>query len=92
MWDAQRRELRVGLHLVKRFRQQAADQLTILAAFQEEGWPPRIDDPLPQHDGQDAKLRLHRTIANLNRAHKVAIIRFGGGGDGQSIMWRWIEE
>jgi len=73
VWDAERRELRVGAVLVKRFRQQAADQLTILAAFQEEGWPPRI-------------------IANLNRAHKVTLIRFGGGGDGQSIMWRWIEE
>ncbi len=45
-WDRDRQELRVGRVVVKRFKAPAANQETILAAFDEEGWPPRIDDPL----------------------------------------------
>jgi hypothetical protein len=33
--------------VVKEFKLPAPNQETILTAFQEEGWPPRIDDPLP---------------------------------------------
>jgi hypothetical protein len=78
----------VGKLLVKRFRQPAADQEAVLAAFQEEGWPPFIDDPLSPRPGQDAKQRLRKTIENMNRRHKVKIIRFGGGGTGQTVGWR----
>src|SRR5687767_8848755 len=46
-WDAQRCELRVGEELVKKFRRPADIQQAILIAFAEQGWPPRIDDPLP---------------------------------------------
>jgi hypothetical protein len=86
VWDPQRRELRLGRRLVKRYTQPAVVQELILAAFQEEGWPPRIDDPLPPAAGQDRPKRLHNAISNLNRGQRL--IHFEGGGDGQSIRWR----
>ena len=66
VWDSERRELRVGGAVVKRFRQPARSQEAILAAFQEEGWPPHIDNPLPSHDDVDAIDRLHGAIRRLN--------------------------
>jgi hypothetical protein len=88
VWDAARRELRFRGVLVKRFRQPSPSQEAILAAFDEESWPPRIDDPLPPETGQDAKRRLQRTIGNLNRAQENPVLHFQGGGDGQSVQWR----
>jgi hypothetical protein len=87
VWDRRRRELRLGRAVVKRFRQPAPSQEKILDAFEEEGWPPRIDDPLPPLPGQEAKKRLQTTINNLNRGQGAARICFGGGGDGQSVCW-----
>ncbi len=90
LWDAARRELWLGPQLVKRFKQPAANQELVLAAFQEEGWPPRIFDPLPPVEGQDGKRRLHSTINNLNRGHEHWLLRFQGGGDGISICWQLV--
>ena len=55
MWDPERRELHVAGLIVKRFKWPAVNQEAILTAFAEEGWPPRIDDPLPPHPEQDSK-------------------------------------
>jgi len=46
-WDAERRELMVARVVVKRYRRPAVNQEVVLAVFEEEGWPERIDDPLP---------------------------------------------
>jgi hypothetical protein len=88
VWDRVRQELRLGGGVVKRFQQPAPNQEKVLDAFQEEGWPPRIDDPLPPQLGQDPKRRLHSTISNLNRGQAGIRVLFGGGGDGQSVRWR----
>jgi hypothetical protein len=88
-WDAVRRELCVGTIVIKGFKQPAPNQQIILDAFQEEGWPSLIDDPLPPHANQDAKARLHSTIDNLNRAHAHRVLHFHGGGNGQSMRWRF---
>jgi hypothetical protein len=90
-WDGQLRELRLGTHVVKRFRQPAPDQQLVLAAFEEEGWPPSILDPLPPQAGQDAKARLRQTIANLNRWQKRPGLHFSGNGEGKTICWARID-
>ncbi len=59
----------------------------MLSAFEEEGWPPTIDDPLPPVAGMDAKRRLHDTINRLNRNQKHRLIRFGGNGRGRAVCW-----
>jgi hypothetical protein len=89
-WDAGCRQLLVGPILVKRYRQPAANQEKILEAFEEEGWPPRIDDPLPPRYEQDTKRRLHSTINNLNRGQERQILHFYGGGDGQTVAWKLL--
>jgi hypothetical protein len=85
-WDAVRRELWLGDVLVKRFRQPARNQEAILAAFQEEGWPARIDDPLSGGDNVDSHDRLHDAVRRLNQ-QKVRLIEFRSDGLGKGILW-----
>ena len=50
-WDAMYRELRVGRCVIKVYKVPSPNQEAVLEAFQEEGWPHRIDDPLlPQEE------------------------------------------
>jgi hypothetical protein len=86
-WDRDRQELRVGDQIVKQFKVPAANQETILAVFEEERWPPRIDDPLPPQPEQDSKRRLHDTINSLNRNQKQPLLRFLGDGSGKGVRW-----
>lgn len=86
-WDPTKRELRVGGVLVKRFRVPAPNQELVLSAFEEERWPPRIDDPLPPNGEVSPKQRLRTTIHCLNRNMKRPVIRFQGDGTGKGICW-----
>jgi len=86
-WDQQRRQLRVGNEIVKEFKLPSPNQETVLMAFEEEGWPPRIDDPLPPVPEIDSRRRLHDTIKALNRKQKRALVRFMGDGTGEGIRW-----
>lgn len=63
------------------------NQRCILAAFQEEDWPERIDDPLPGHRGIDPKRRLIDTIVCLNKGLTHQLIRFHGDGTGTGVIW-----
>ena len=89
-WDRDRRELRLGGHLVKVFKLPSPMQEAILMAFEEEHWPPKIDDPLPVHPDLIPKRRLHDTIKGLNRNQKSCLIRFTGDGTGEGIRWELV--
>jgi len=89
-WDRDRRELRIGGKLVKVFKLPSPMQEAILMAFEEEHWPPRIDDPLPGHPEHLPKRRLHDTIKSLNRNQKNSLIRFMGDGTGEGIRWELV--
>lgn len=90
-WDSDRQQLRVGRTIVKEFKVPAANQEAILASFQEEGWAPRIDDPLAPKLNQDSKRRLHDTINSLNRNQKNPLIRFLGDGKGEGVRWEFVQ-
>ena len=90
-WDPDRRELCIDETVVKRFRWAAANQEAILAAFEEEDWPARIDDPLPPHPEQDSKRRLSDTIRCLNRKQIDPLIHFRGDGTGEGILWEFAK-
>jgi hypothetical protein len=62
-----------------------------LSAFQEDGWPHRIDDPLPPLDDIEPKCRLHDSIKRLNRHHKDRVIRFRGDGTGEGVCWEYVD-
>jgi hypothetical protein len=86
-WDADCHELYWGAKLVKQFREPARNQELILAAFDEEGWPSHMDDPLPNNSNSDSKERLHDTIKRLNRHQVNRLIQFRGNGSGSGIIW-----
>ena len=87
LWDRDRRQLSLGGTLVKQYKLPSPNQEMILSAFEEEGWPPRIDDPLPPVSEMNPKRRLHDTIKSLNRHQKNCIVRFAGDGRGEGVLW-----
>jgi len=90
-WDPEARILQVDGKVVKWFKWRAANQEAVLCAFQEEGWPRRIDDPLPPEPEQDSKRRLADTIKCLNNKQKKQLLRFHGDGTGEGVTWERIE-
>jgi hypothetical protein len=92
-WDPAGRVLRWGEIVLKAFRQRAPGQERLLAAFHEEGWNHRVDDPLPREHkmtARAAKQRLHDTINNLNRFHRLRLVHFRGDGTGEGIIWELV--
>lgn len=87
VWNPESRELTVDGLTVKRFRVPAPNQELILQVFMEEGWPTRIDDPLPIVQGVERKRRLQATIVCLNRCQQQRLLRFRGDGLGSGIQW-----
>jgi hypothetical protein len=89
-WDPDLRELRVGELVIKRFRQPAGNQVSVLASFQELHWPSRIDDPLTGNSEVEPKRRLRDTVFALNRSHVTAkVLVFEADGTGMGIIWKW---
>jgi hypothetical protein len=89
-WNPDLRQLRVGELVVKRFRQPARNQVSVLASFQELRWPRRIDDPLTGNSEVEPKRRLRDTVFALNRNHAAAnVLVFEADGTGTGIIWKW---
>ena len=90
IWDSDMRELRFRGEVVKRYKVPSPNQQIVLAAFDEESWPCRVDDPLMPHPEIDPKRRLHDTIKSLNRHQIVPLLRFYGDGTGEGVRWGTI--
>ena len=85
VWDCDRQELRWGGTLIKQFKVPSPNQETILAAFEEEHWPPRIDDPLPPQMDQEPKRTAarhdqHAQSQSKERADPIPRRRQRSGG------------
>jgi hypothetical protein len=89
-WDCESRALWFGNAVIKEFKVPAGNQEAVLNAFEEDGWPPFIDDPLPPRTGIDSKRRLHDTIIRLNRSHRHDFVRFHGNGNGLAAHWERV--
>jgi hypothetical protein len=90
-WDPATRVLWVDEVIVKSYRVPSPNQETVLSVFQEEGWPSRIDDPLPPVPEGCAKDRLRDTIRRLNASQKNQLIRFHGDGTGEGVLWEVVD-
>jgi hypothetical protein len=86
-WDSTTRVLRLGPDVVAIFDSRAPAQEQILAAFEEERWPVRIDDPLTPNGEGDHKTRLNKAIHRLNKHVNSPHIHFCADGSGQGICW-----
>ena len=84
-WNKARGELTYDGKVIRRVQAGRAKNIVkVLDAFQEDGWPDRIDDPLsPSKDQQ----RLHETIASLNENMALPLVHFRADGTGQGIVW-----
>ncbi|MCP4098959.1 MAG: hypothetical protein GY880_19175 [Planctomycetaceae bacterium] len=92
VWDRARRELRLGNKLIKRFKWPAENQERVLDAFEDNGWPTHISDPLEAHDSICPKRRLHDTIKCLNRKQINGLIKFRGDGTGLGVLLQIVNE
>ncbi len=86
-WDRESRVLSVGGWIVKRYRLPSPNQEAVLSAFQQEGWPHRINDPLGFLADLDPKYRLYHTIGRLNQHQRQPLLRFYGDGTGEGVCW-----
>ncbi|HEY7425354.1 MAG TPA: hypothetical protein VH682_14070 [Gemmataceae bacterium] len=91
-WNNAARQLWWRDFLIKEFHVPAPNQELVLAALEEEGWPARMDDPLPRALGINSKVRLHDTIKSLNRHHLHRVLRFGGDGSGLGVRWLLVKK
>jgi hypothetical protein len=87
-WNRNKRMLLWGSLVIKSFRKTAPNQEILLDSFEEEGWPARIDDPIPPSPGIVPTVRLHDTIKRLNHGMAFHVIRFYGDGTGLGVEWR----
>ena len=87
-WVQQSRHLTFASEVILRLKHDAPNMELILVAFEEEGWPERIDDPLPATNGINRKQHLRDTLRNLNR--RTSRVRFHSDGTGQGIRWEAI--
>lgn len=83
-WNKTRRELSYRGMVVRKVKNLgiAKNVVLVLDVFQEEGWPERIDDPMP--GGKNSR-RLRYTISSLNE--RLDSIRFSADGSGAGILW-----
>ena len=86
-WNRKTGELSLDGILVKRIEQPAANLRTILDAFEEDGWPPVVDDPLPPRPGLDSHQRLRDAIRRLNLCQINRLLWFHSTNRGTAIRW-----
>jgi hypothetical protein len=86
-FEADRGELRVGANLIHCFAPQAKNEILTLAAFQLQGWPRWINDPLGNPPEPGFEKHLHNTVHALNAACKWRFLRFFCDGPRRRIGW-----
>jgi hypothetical protein len=82
-WDAASGELRYKGSVVRRLAATATNCRLLLDAFQEDGWPGRIDSPL---SADKSSRSLRETVRNLNKA--LSLLKFYCDGTGEGIIWQ----
>ena len=86
LWDRDRGVLWWAGVVVKRVRPDGANQRAVLDAFQAQGWPAFVADPLTHCRGIRVKTRLRQTIRSLNE-RLAGPFRFRAGGPLRGVLW-----
>lgn len=86
-WDRRAGELRFRGVVVREVPKVSRSHniVPILDAFEEDGWPPEIDDPLTSGGSDD---RRRRAIETLNNRMLKQWMWFECNGDGTGFRWR----
>jgi hypothetical protein len=89
-WDGHLLQLWWRGDCIREYRHDATNQRIVLDAFAAQGWPRRLDDPLPRERGVNVKTRLRETIKGLNRGQRPRMLLFHGDGTGLGVRWEAI--
>jgi hypothetical protein len=81
-WNSVSNELRFRGELVRTVSTRAVDPRRILDAFQNDGWPVRIDSPIP---GGTCSQKLRQAVFTLNKG--LMVLRFFCDGSGEGVLW-----
>ncbi len=86
-YDKLLRQLWVGEVMVLE-NQRARNRHLVLLAFEEQGWPPAIVDPLGGDGSAENKLR--DAVYGLNDGQDPWLIDFSADGTGYGIRWKFV--
>lgn len=86
LWNAKERELRFRGKALKQWHRSAPRSECLLAAFEAEGWPESIPNPLPPPVNGRRKTQLNSALRNLNR--DLPLIHFCSEQYGTRVSWR----
>ncbi|GAB4158952.1 MAG: hypothetical protein Tsb009_36210 [Planctomycetaceae bacterium] len=78
-WDREKSVLMYDGEEIRKIRPNAKKPIVILNAFEEDGWPLRIDSPIPSSED------LSRPVRTLNE--KLKKIKFTRDGTGEGVKW-----
>jgi hypothetical protein len=76
--------------VVKQFKRKAPNQETILLAFEEQGWPEEIDNPLPPDEFTAPAVQLHDTLKSLTNDQDPCTLGFLMTSGGTRVRWQVI--
>jgi len=90
-WDEDARELWYLNQLVRVVKRpkQAHNIVGILRAFEEAGWPTRIDDP---HGRKPSDETRRRDMENLKKGLLKPLLTFECDGNGTGFLWKKIPQ
>jgi hypothetical protein len=81
VWSSDTGDLTLDGQVCKHIQNRSQAKFTIiLDVFEEENWPPRIDNPLPPN------MNLSESLRSLNK--NLLHISFHADGSGEGILWR----
>jgi hypothetical protein len=86
-WDRASRELWFAGTVVRYFRRGARNQERLLDAFQGQGWPEQVADPLPRHPRLKAAGQLRDAVKHLNAGLAGMPLRFRVSADAGTVFW-----
>jgi hypothetical protein len=87
-WNADTGELSIDGENVRTVARRAKSIRPILDAFQREGWPRRIDDPLPYKDWYAT--RIQEACDSLRK--DLSSIDFRPDGSGKGVTWHLVAD
>jgi hypothetical protein len=81
-WNKSTLELCYQGQLARKIRRIARNPIIVLDAFQEDGWPAHIDNPLPPN------ANISEVVRTLNQ--RLKLLRFASDGASSGFNWRLL--
>jgi len=89
-WDSRLLVLHVDEIAVKKFQAKARNQMAVMAAFEAQGWPRQIHNPLNSCSPARRAQALADAVHGLNRNLRAKVIRFHTAEKGASVRYELL--